>query len=99
MMQSVPYRTYVLPSAPEDYVGRRIRNDKPFVCKTLVTMGEQDGPVCRYIFPCRREGLRCELGNVPSLRDSPTNPMHTRHFRGGLQVVPSPFDKLRAGSS
>ena len=75
MIQSVPYRTYALPSAPEDYVGRRIRNDEPFVCKTLVTMGKRDGPVCRYIFPCHREGLRCELGNVPS-----------------------PFDKLRAGS-
>jgi hypothetical protein len=34
--------------------------------------------------------------DVPSLRDSP---QPTRHSRAGLQVVPSPFDKLRAGSA
>jgi hypothetical protein len=50
MIQLVPCRTYVFQFTPYDYVGRRIRNDQPFVCKTLVTMGEEYGSVYRYLY-------------------------------------------------
>jgi len=43
--------------------------------------------------------LTYELEIVSSLRDSTDRPHPTRYWRAGLQVVSSPFDKLRAGSS
>jgi hypothetical protein len=56
-----------------------------------------EGDSCRSYGGATRRVVRCR-GIVPSLRDSPFTSYSTRHFRAGLQAIPPPFDKLRAGS-
>ena len=60
---------------------------------------QQSKTVSSEVSPAADSSSASKPGNVSSLRDSTHEPHPTRHSRAGLQVVPSPFDKLRASSA